>query len=435
LATGEAWGSTLDFSFTTLAFKLVSSGWAYSGAVFPPSYAGRLVTLSFNVDVDPSTVAAAISTVPPLDLVAERSPYPFNYVEVSVSGGLVAGTHYELHIDDTLLDVTGTPLAGAQPLEFTIESLRVTSASFSSGPYSSEVIEPGSNLYARVTLNATVDVDAFNAAVSFAPAIAGQWSRLPGDPRVMDFHPEALVLQAGQSYAFRISGTAPLAGGATLGSDWVSGFQVEPLRVTSASFSSSPYSSGVIEPGNNLYARVTLNAAVDVDAFNAAASFAPPLAGQWIQSPGDPRVMDFFPETLVLQPGQSYAFRIPGTAPLMGGATLGSDWVSGFQVEPLRLRYMNPPNGSRDVYVWTSIEIQFNAPMDRASVQSAFRLESAGGAAVPGTFHWSDDRGFSFSPLSQLASATTHKILIAGTARSSSGTELGTNISSLFRTY
>ena len=326
LDTGEAWGSTLDYSFTTQGFDFVSPSWTRNGAEFPASFAGQIVSLQFNVPVDASTVAAAIHTVPPLDLVAVRSPYSASYVDVSVPSRLSIGARYELHIDDTLRDMSGTPLAAAQVLEFTTERLRVTSAEF-----------------------------------------YGQYG-------------------------------AP------------------------------------VEPGGDLYARIRLNAIVDAEAFNAAASFDPPIAGLWIRANSEEGVLDFFPDAPALQPGQAYAFRISGTAPLAGGATLGSDFASGFQVQPLRVRQMNPSNGARGVYTWTSIGLEFNAAMDQASVEAAFRLEGSGGAALPGTFYWSGDRSFSFSPLSQLASGTTHKISIAGTARSMSGAQLGAGVSSVFRT-
>jgi hypothetical protein len=328
LASGSTWGSTLDYSFTTEGFRLRESNWALSGPI-PATHRGRLCTLRFNVAIDPLTVAGAVHATG-VEIQASVYDYYREYVEVSVLGGLVPGTEYALEVDNTLKDANGHAL-------------------------------DQSELFA---------------------------------------------------------------------------FSTEALRVTSSRFTGSQYGGTSVDPGGDLYAYVELNAPVDLAAFNAAASFDPPIAGVWIErSSSGQQSLEFFPEgVLDLIPGQSYVFRISGTVALVGAARLGADYVTGFTVQPVKVTSIYPSTGSRGVGTYTEITVQFNAVMDQASTESAFSLAAQGGSPVAGTFYWSGGQRFSFQPSSNLQAARSYVATVSTAALSAAGPALGTQASSYFRT-
>jgi len=94
-----------------------------------------------------------------------------------------------------------------------------------------------------------------------------------------------------------------------------------------------------------------------------------------------------------------------------------------------------PYTGSRDAYIFYTVDLHFNAPMNEASTESAFLLMRQGAGAVPGAFLWaSDRRSFSFRPLVALEPGTLYFVTISTRAQSESGQALKAPFSSFFRT-
>lgn len=82
------------------------------------------------------------------------------------------------------------------------------------------------------------------------------------------------------------------------------------------------------------------------------------------------------------------------------------------------------------------IQITFNQPMDRASVQAAFSLQDASGRPVAGQFSW-NERGniLTFTPDSPLPRETAFTLTLSGTARALGGTPLGSDLRADYITY
>lgn len=215
-------------------------------------------------------------------------------------------------------------------------------------------------------------------------------------------------------------------------------FSTDPLQVTSAIFTGE--SGGSISPDGDLAASVNFNSRVDIDAFNAAAAFEPPIPGFWVvtqvteneSNPG--LVLQFFSTAPSLIPDQEYRFRIDGTAPLAGDAALGAEFNRNFHVEPVAISGVSPANGSRGMPLWTSVRVVFNTPMVRTSTESAFSLQRVDGEPVAGYFYWSGTTGFEFQTIASLQPGTSYRITVSTSAVSQLGPPLKAKHVSVFRT-
>jgi len=94
--------------------------------------------------------------------------------------------------------------------------------------------------------------------------------------------------------------------------------------------------------------------------------------------------------------------------------------------EPPQVVEFSPADGQVDVPASTSVNVTFSAEMDRASVEQAFSLTSAGGEVVKGLFQWSDNT-LTFIPSEILGFETTYHVMVAGSARSVLGLGLDTD--------
>ncbi len=82
---------------------------------------------------------------------------------------------------------------------------------------------------------------------------------------------------------------------------------------------------------------------------------------------------------------------------------------------------VSPQDGLTDVSLSSSIAIQFDIPMDRTSVQSAFSVSPN----VSGTFSWSDnDKKLEFIPNSKLLKGTQYTVSVDTTAQTIFGVSL-----------
>lgn len=95
------------------------------------------------------------------------------------------------------------------------------------------------------------------------------------------------------------------------------------------------------------------------------------------------------------------------------------------------------PQSNEFIPLNPKIEVTFNQPMDKASVQAAFALRGPDGNTVPGTFTW-NERGtvvtFSASG-GLLPRETAYTLTVGANSRSRGGDPLGQEIQSQFFTY
>jgi uncharacterized protein YfaS (alpha-2-macroglobulin family) len=101
---------------------------------------------------------------------------------------------------------------------------------------------------------------------------------------------------------------------------------------------------------------------------------------------------------------------------------------------PAPLAELTKPAAGEEAALKDEIEIQFDQPMDAASVETAFRISAAQGAAVPGKFRWLDSRKLRFQPAQPLQPAAEYTITIETTAAAQSGVKLDAPLTFRFRT-
>jgi len=113
---------------------------------------------------------------------------------------------------------------------------------------------------------------------------------------------------------------------------------------------------------------------------------------------------------------------------LLGGAILLSGILAGrfglADLPPLRAQRgpivnVEPANGSREVWLGTTIAVSFDREVDRASVEAALAVEPA----APGRFVWSERR-VELRPREPLAPGAAYKVTLGTGARDSSGRPL-----------
>jgi hypothetical protein len=125
---------------------------------------------------------------------------------------------------------------------------------------------------------------------------------------------------------------------------------------------------------------------------------------------------------LDLVPEQAYSLRIVGSAPLANGQSLGTDFVAGFVVQPVRVRSVYPTNASTNVPLSQNINIEFNTPMESISTVRAVVLRPLGGAPVGIDVSWySENRSLSLSATRGLEPSTSYELSVSTEARDQRG--------------
>ncbi len=111
--------------------------------------------------------------------------------------------------------------------------------------------------------------------------------------------------------------------------------------------------------------------------------FSPPLAGtgEWLNT----ALYHFTPAPGALQPNTRYSARIAAGLSSEPDGVLKQDYVWSFTTFGPALASVTPDRNTQYVGPGQAIEMAFNQPMDRASVQAGFRL-TANATTVPGSF-------------------------------------------------
>ena len=125
--------------------------------------------------------------------------------------------------------------------------------------------------------------------------------------------------------------------------------------------------------------------------------FTPTVAGtgEWVNT----AIYQFQPEP-ALGGGVAYTVTVDPALTAIDGTMLSGTFSSSFTTAaPLVINFV-PGDTATRVPLDQTVQIRFNQPMDRASVESSFRLLPIdGGSALAGTFEWADDdAGFRFIP-------------------------------------
>lgn len=120
-------------------------------------------------------------------------------------------------------------------------------------------------------------------------------------------------------------------------------------------------------------------------------------------------------------PATTYTVTIEaGLANQLGGR-LENDYTFSFQTVSPAVSSVSPSNNSTFVAPRPDITVRFNQPVDRASAEAAFVLAPPDGLAIQGTYQWTDDRTFVFTPAQPLPLGTTLQATVRAGVRARAG--------------
>src|SRR5690606_38459940 len=143
-------------------------------------------------------------------------------------------------------------------------------------------------------------------------------------------------------------------------------------------------------------------------------TIAPEVQGQgeWLNT----SIYTFRPDTAFMG-GTKYSIVVDPDLTAIDGSTLAEPFFWSFTTTSPMVVGVIPEALSNDVALRQPVQITFNMPVDRESVEAAFGLRPLVPDSVPveGEFEWADDStGFSFTPDERLELFTAYAIEIEG---------------------
>ncbi len=185
LETGESWNDSLQLSFSTTntaIFQMSSIELPYGlSDVYLSSLYGYSYFLRafYNINLDTSIAHSAISITPDVNFDITIRNYNSSGSELKISNieDFIPNKTYTLTIGKELASESGILLGTDEVITFTTEPLMVREYGFRTSSYRVENTTPAYSLSEfRINLNTSVDLDAFNQAVSISPYISGSWA-------------------------------------------------------------------------------------------------------------------------------------------------------------------------------------------------------------------------------------------------------------------
>lgn len=158
--------------------------------------------------------------------------------------------------------------------------------------------------------------------------------------------------------------------------------------------------------------------------------FSPAVSGtgEWLNT-----AIYLFKPAPALSGGTNYTVTIDPSLTAVDGAQLASAYTWSFTTAPPQIIEVVPNADATGIVLDQTIQVRFNQPMNRASVEASFRLRPRGGGdSVTGTFEWADDgAGFRFTPDSRLGLGTQYAIQFTSVNGLPSGVNGGTPLSGI----
>ncbi|NWG16872.1 MAG: Ig-like domain-containing protein [Chloroflexi bacterium] len=138
-------------------------------------------------------------------------------------------------------------------------------------------------------------------------------------------------------------------------------------------------------------------------------AFSPAVTGvgEWLNT----SIYIFRPDP-ALAGGTEYTVTINPDLAALDGAVLAEAYNWSFTTVDPAIAEVIPEDRSGDVRPDRPLQVRFNQPMNRASVEAGFYLRAQGqvGSTVAGTFEWADDgKGFMFRPAQRLQLDTLYE--------------------------
>jgi uncharacterized protein YfaS (alpha-2-macroglobulin family) len=145
-------------------------------------------------------------------------------------------------------------------------------------------------------------------------------------------------------------------------------------------------------------------------------TFDPPIAGsgEWLNT----SIYVFTPDK-VLAGGTTYTARVTAGLEDTTGGVLAEDYEWTFSTQPPQVVWVSPPEDEQLIGVDTVVRVTFNQPVDPASAEAAFHLETAG-VQVAGTIEV-DGATLAFRPDRWLSFDTTYTARVDKGVKSAGG--------------
>ncbi|MDX1996015.1 MAG: Ig-like domain-containing protein [bacterium] len=247
-------------------------------------------------------------------------------------------------------------------------------------------------------------------AVSISPEVAGETA--------CDETETALVFTPNESFARATTYTVTI-------SDSLRGAQGEPLaepvrfEVTTAGFlrvTDVLPAPGSVDIATDALVTVIFNRPVvplgsveDMENLPDPLTISPAVEGEgeWLNT----AIYTFRPTT-AWAGGTEYTITVDPALTAVDGSTLEEAFTWSFTTAAPQIVEVNPLDQTVAVSLEPMIQVTFNQPMDRASVEEAFFMRPVnGGGEVAGTFEWNEtNTGFAFEPEGLLALDTVYEV-------------------------
>ncbi len=140
--------------------------------------------------------------------------------------------------------------------------------------------------------------------------------------------------------------------------------------------------------------------------------------GEWLNT----SIYVFRPDP-ALSGGTQYTVAVNTDVVAQDGASLEKPFSWSFTTVDPAIIDFQPPPPAMDLPLDGTIQIRFNQPMNRASVEAAFSMTAQGATeSVKGTFEWAEDgAGFRFKPDAPLKIDTVYDVVLKAGAQALSG--------------
>jgi alpha-2-macroglobulin len=148
-------------------------------------------------------------------------------------------------------------------------------------------------------------------------------------------------------------------------------------------------------------------------------TFAPAItgAGEWLNTS-----IYVYRPAAPLAAGTQYRVTVAAGLQDLTGGVLAEDTTWSFTTQAPRVTFFSPPEAETNVALTGPITVTFNQPMDLASVEAAFYIESEDGGVPPGYFRWNEDlTTFTWQPAYRLALESRYDWSLSADARAAAG--------------
>ncbi len=389
-------------------------------AVWPEDGAGSVgldesIRIQFRSIMNQSIFESAFRIEPTVEGSFFWSTKDLSSVTFEPKSSLAACTRYQVNIDTSACDTSGTRLSERYEFAFTTEPIRIE---YVYPGHNQTEVQPNTPILIR--FNADMDaasvMSAFSLVDSDLRIVPGQfvWST----QRIMQFRPNS-ALAADETYTVSIDTTASDVHGGRLSPAYRFSFYTEAFRIDDT----SPRDNDTLV--NSLTkVRIAFNTDMDVGSIDSAFSLVDSklneVAGDFVWSSASH--MEFRPDSALLV-SEFYTVRLDTTASTLNGTKLPEPYQFCFTTAPLTVSSY-PGDNYTGVQPYTEISITFNTYMNVESVNSAFSMVDSEQQPVTGEISWYGQYKMYFAPHSTLALSAKYTVKVDSAASDMHGAKL-----------